>query len=283
MKRTTYVKYAAAALAGTAVLAACGTESGSGSGPVGEGETKKAPAIADAHWIPRKVTVDGKDYPLPEGKGSSRDEAEITFKPGTADPDVEGGESGGSVGCNSFGADAEIVGDTVRISDLAMTAMGCPGPVGEFEQKFIRVFDNDLKAAVQERNGIRTLTLTSPGGDSITLHDKSADPPPLKGTRWAVETQSDTKTDTKAYLTLTKDDAVTGSLGCNTFHGKATVKGGTIEFGRLATTRMVCSGPVMKTERELAEILSGKVSYLQERDSLTLTTASGKDLRARAE
>jgi heat shock protein HslJ len=278
MKRTTYVKYAAAALAGTAVLAACGTESGSGSGAVGEGETKKAPAIADTRWVPQKVTVDGKDYLLPEVKGSSR-EAEIIFKPGTADPDVGGGESGGSVGCNSIGADAEIVGDTVKISDLVMTLMGCPGPVEEFEQKFVGVFDNDLKAAVQERNGVRTLTLTSPEGDSITLRDGPAVTPPLKGTRWAIQTE----TDTKAYLTLTGDNAVTGSLGCNTFHGKATVKGGTIEFGRLATTRMVCSGPVMKTERELTEILSGKVSYQQERDSLTLTTASGKDLRARAE
>lgn len=287
MKRTTCVKYAAAALAGTAVLAACGTESGSGSGAVGEEETKKTPAIAaaiaDTRWIPQKVTVDGKDHLLPEEKGSRHGEAEITFKPGAAEPDISGGDSGGSVGCNSFGADSEIVGDTVKISDLAMTTMGCPGPVGEFEKKFIGVFDNDLKAAIEERDGARTLTLTSPDGDSITLRDGPAVTPPLKGTRWAVETTADTKTDTKAYLTLTGDNTVTGSLGCNTFHGRATVRSGTIEFGRLATTRMVCSGPVMKTERELTEILSGKVSYQQERDSLTLTTAAGEDLRARAE
>lgn len=265
MKRTTYAKYAAAALAGTTVLTACGTES------VGTRSSEDVSTIADTSWVPRKVTVDGKDYLLPD-KGAPK-KAHITFKPGAADPDVDGGESGGSVGCNSIGADVDIEGETVKVSDLAMTLIGCQGAVGEFERKFVDVFANDLKAELDGSAGARTLTLTSPDDDSITLREEKA--PALKGTRWTLGT--------KAYLTLTKNNTVTGSLGCNTFNGKVTVKDGTIEFGRLSTTRMMCSAPVMKKERELAEILSGKVSYQQEHDSLTLTTAAGKDLRARAE
>ncbi|MEU0948463.1 META domain-containing protein [Streptomyces canus] len=273
MKRTTYAKYAAAALAGITVLAACGTES-VGTGP--KDVSTYADTIADTSWVPRKVTVDGKDYVLP-AKGALK-KARITFKPGTADPDTGGGDSGGSVGCNSIGADVDIRGDTVKVSDLVQTLMGCPGAVGEFEEKFVAVFDNDLKARLDGPPGARTLTLTSPEHDTITLREEK--PPALKGTRWSLGEN--------AYLTFTKDNTVAGSLGCNTFHGSATVKDGTdkdgtIEFGRLATTRMMCAGPVMKTERELAGILDGKVSYQQKHDSLKITKAPGKSVTARAE
>ena len=264
MKRTTYAKYAAAALAGTTVLAACGTESAGTT-------TKDVSAIANTSWVPRKVTVDGKDYALPT-KGALK-RAHIVFKPGAAEPEMDGGDSGGSVGCNSIGADVDIRGDTVKVTDLVRTLMGCPGAVGEFEEKFVGVFDNDLKARLEGPPGARTLILTSPQDDSITLREEK--PPALKGTRWSLGEN--------AYLTLTKNNTVSGSLGCNTFNGKATVKDGTIEFGRLATTRMMCSGQVMKTERELAEILTGKVSYQQEHDSLKITKAPGKSVTARAE
>ncbi|WP_155060532.1 META domain-containing protein [Streptomyces blattellae] len=293
MKRTaknmTYS--AAAALAGTAVLAACGTESGSST--AGEGETKDVSTIADTRWVPQSVTVDGKDYTLPGADSFDLEDARITFKPGAADPGVPGGESGGTVGCNHFGADIEIEGDTVKVSDLVTTNMGCPGPVGEFEAKFLHVFRGSLKAATGEHDGTKTLTLTSGNGDRISLREgTSGTAPPLQGTRWTINTLLSRESGdpvaeslpagAKAHLTLTKNNTVTGSLGCNTFNAKATVKDGTIEIGPLATTRMVCSEPVMKTERELTEILSGKVSYQQKHKSLTITRSFGEGLLARA-
>ncbi|WP_328872364.1 META domain-containing protein [Streptomyces sp. NBC_00287] len=297
MKRTTSVKYAAAALAGTAVLAACGTESGSGSGSVGDGEktTRTTDVMADTRWVPHTVTVDGKEYKLPtEEKNFRVDEAHITFKPGAAEPDVGGGESGGTVGCNDFGADVEIDGDTVKITDLASTAMGCPGPVQEFEEKFQSVFTGTLKAEIEEQDGTKFLTLTRGEGDSITLAEGPAEEPEpaLKGTKWTIDTLVSGKGDdataqslpkgAKAHLTLAKDGTASGNLGCNNFRGKATVKDGTIEFGPLSTTRMLCEGPVMKAEQELTDILSGKVSYQQKDQELTLTAASGAGLVARA-
>ncbi|MFI0512997.1 META domain-containing protein [Streptomyces sp. WSLK1-5] len=270
MKRTTRVKCAALAAVGTTLLAACGSESGTGSDSVTDGaKVTGAGALTDVEWLPQKVIADGKEYALPKNAG----DAHITFESGTADPEVGGGDSGGSVGCNSIGADAEIDGDTVRITDLTQTLMGCPDPIGAFETRFTSVFEGTHKAEVSERDGIRTLTLTRADGDSITFREKPA--PPLKGTRWAIGP--------RAHLTLTANNTVTGSLGCNTFSGKATVKDGTIEFGRLATTRMMCAGPVMKSERELAGILSGKVSYQQEHDSLKITKAPGRSVTARAE
>ncbi len=283
------VTYAAVALVGSAALAACGTQTGTGTG---SGEVGSDVPVAGTRWVPEKLTVDGKDIPLPE----EAHDAHVTFEPGAAKPGEGGGESGGSVGCNSIGADVEVEGDIVRVSDLAMTEMGCPGPVQDFEEQFVGIFDGDLTAKIKEGDGeARTLTLTSDKGDSITLGSEAA--PPLMGTKWTDDALTGKGADGtaeslpeaargKAYLTFSKDGTVRGSLGCNTFSGKAAVKdgeSGTIEFGRLATTRKLCSAPVMRTENEIKEILSGKVAYEKEHDALTLTADSGKGLTARAE
>lgn len=295
--RTTRLKYAVAVLTGTAVLAACGTESGDHGRTVGDGGAKTTTDttdIAGIRWVPQKVTVDGKEYTLPTDDENPRlDDAHITIRPGKAEPDIAGDDTGGTVGCNHFGAAAALDGDTLKITDLASTAMACHGPVQKFEQRFLSVFDGTLKIAVEERDGTKTLTLTSTDGDSITLSEGTAEPAPaLKGTRWTIDTLISGKGDdgtarslpkgVKAHLTLAADGTASGSLGCNTFRGKATVKDGTIAFGPLATTRKVCAGPEMKTERELIDILAGKVSYQQEQRNLTLTAASGQGLSARA-
>ncbi|MEV0177056.1 META domain-containing protein [Streptomyces sp. NPDC050803] len=298
------MKYAAVALAGTAVLAACGTESGdAGSSGVEDGgkstKTLKATDIEGINWVPRKVTVDGKEYPLPVGvKDFPVDDAHIVFKPGAAKQDVDGGESGGSVGCNRIGGDVEMDGDTLKITDVVSTAMGCPEPVGTFEQKFMSVFDGSLKAALEGRDGARTLTLTSTNGDSITLSETetggAADwAVPLKGTKWNIDTLVSGKGDdgtaqslpsgVEPHLTLAEDGSVSGNYGCNTFRGEAVVKNGTIDFGRLSSTKMACEGPARETELKLIDILSGKVSYQQKDKSLTITAASGDGLVAHAE
>ncbi|MER6671942.1 META domain-containing protein [Streptomyces sp. NPDC000983] len=293
MKRTTHAKYTAAALTGMALLAACGTESGSDSGAVGDGgKTKKDAAIADTRWVPQRVTVDGREYALPTDVKEFRvDEAHIVFKPGTTEPGMGGGRSGGTVGCNGFGADVTVDGDTVRITDLGSTAMGCPGPVQKFEERFLSVFTGTLEADVQGRDGTRTLTLTRGDGDSITLKEgpvKNEPEPALTGTEWTVDTLTQGKTaeslpkGVEVHFTLAEDGTVSGSLGCNKFRGEATVKDGVIDFGRLSTTRMLCEGPAMKTERAMIDILSGKVSYQQKDRTLTLTNPPGQGLIAKA-
>ncbi|MER6677537.1 META domain-containing protein [Streptomyces sp. NPDC000983] len=287
----TFARYTAAAVTGVALLAACGTESGSGSAAVGDGEkTKKDIAIADTRWVPQRVTVDGEKYALPTDVKEFRvDEAHIVFKPGTAEPGVGGGRSGGTVGCNGFGADVTVEGDTVRIADLAATEMGCPGPVQEFEERFLSVFTGTLEAGVQGRDGARTLTLTRGGGDAITLKEgpvENEPEPALTGTEWTVDTLTRGESaeslpkGVEAHFTLAEDGTVSGSIGCNTFRGEATVEDGVIDFGRLSTTRRLCDA--MKYLQPLTDNLSGKVSYLVKDGILTLTNPSGKGLTARA-
>lgn len=73
-----------------------------------------------------------------------------------------------------------------------------------------------------------------------------------------------------------------GNLGCNSFHGKATVSGSTITFGPLASTRKMCPGPEMKLERALLGVLKGKTSYEIDHRSLSIEAKSGEGLDASA-
>ncbi|MFH8371449.1 META domain-containing protein [Streptomyces sp. NPDC018031] len=277
MKRHFKATYAAAAaLACTVVLAACGNETGSSDTVGGD-----AP-VTGVQWEPQSVTVGDKKYGLP-----SQTDAHISFKPGK--DGAEGGESGGVPGCNHLGADVEVEGDTLRVRDTALTAMGCAGEVQRFEERFMEVFTGDLKSEVSEDG--KTLTLTQDDGDRIVLTAKPPKPAkPLRGTTWQVNGLVDKETtqslpqgtEGKAHLRLGKGGEVSGSLGCNTFTSEATVKDGRIEFGPIASTRKMCPDAVMQVENRVRAVLSGPVSYDHDDRRLSLTADSGKGLTASA-
>lgn len=252
-------------------LAACGTESGSGSGAGGDGDgsvTTDLP-LTGVHWSVDSVTVDGKKSAAPDGA-----HVEITSK----------GRAQGNYGCNHFGADVKVDGDTITVSPGEMTEMGCAKDIQGFENALRTAFSGKLKAKIADEK----LTLTTEKGDSIAL--TSERPAPLVGTKWTVnsllsgETASSLPpgTEKNAYLTFGKDGSVRGGLGCNTFTSTAKISGSTITFDRLATTRRMCAGTAMTLENHLRGVLDGKVTYKLQHRGLTLTAADGKGLAATA-
>ena len=72
----------------------------------------------------------------------------------------------------------------------------------------------------------------------------------LQGTSWTLVKIGDQEITLEAPPTLTvgADGAVSGSTGCNTYNGTATIEGNSISFGPLATTRVFCSGAPGVTE-----------------------------------
>ncbi|MGW2816741.1 META domain-containing protein [Streptomyces sp. NPDC001415] len=114
---------------------------------------------------------------------------------------------------------------------------------------------------------------------------------PLTTTRWTVNGLLDTGvsqrvpdgTAGKAYLIFGEDGRVQGKAGCNTIRGAATVSASahTITFGPLGSTRMLCTGPEMRLERAVLDVLKGKVGYRLDHRGLILTaTPGGKGLSA---
>ncbi|MFI2369993.1 META domain-containing protein [Streptomyces sp. NPDC018833] len=248
-------------------LSACGTEPGGGSG------NSVAPDVplTGVRWSVDSVSVDGKKTAAPTDAY-----VEITDK----------GRAMGNYGCNHFGADITIKGDTVTVGPGEMTEMGCDKKVQGFEDTLRAAFSGKLKAKVTDGR----LTLTTEKGDAIAM--TAEQPAPLIGTRWTVDslvsgetaTSLPAGTEGKAHLTIAEDGTVGGSLGCNRFSSTAKVSGDSITLGRLASTRKLCPGPEMDLERELVKVLGqGTVKYEVKHRTLTLTASNGKGLAAFAD
>ncbi|WP_274560278.1 META domain-containing protein [Streptomyces spiramyceticus] len=262
-------------------LAACGTESGSDAG--GDGTVKPDLQIAGVDWTVDSVTVDGKKLPAPKGTTVRIDED----KDGDGDNGNGKARASGNSGCNQFGADVDVKGDTITVGPGQSTEMACAKDIQKFEENLQRTFRGALKAKVTDDK----LTLTTTKGDTIALTaEKPAAAAPLVGTQWRVESLLDGDTATslpkdvagKANLVFGKDGSVGGNLGCNNVTGEAKVSGSTLTFSKIATTRKMCPPKIMETERALLKILDGKVKYELRDRTLTLVAADGNGLDARA-
>jgi hypothetical protein len=98
----------------------------------------------------------------------------------------------------------------------------------------------------------------------------------LEGTTWLLD-----KTIPGSEITaLFANGQVSGSAGCNTYQGtyRSTRAAGTntIEFGPLATTRMMCDEPLMDQEQLYLAALEAATEYTIEGFALTITYPGGE-------
>jgi len=70
----------------------------------------------------------------------------VSYNQTAAVPDVEtsiefkGGQMNGNVGCNGFGGEYKVNGDTLEFGSVMSTMMFCEGPVGDQEMAALAVF-----------------------------------------------------------------------------------------------------------------------------------------------
>lgn len=88
-----------------------------------------------------------------------------------AAPDVEtsiefkDGEVQGNVGCNGFGGEYEVEGDTFTFGSMMSTLMFCEGPVGEQEMGTLAVMKESATFVLDGE----TLTIASADGSSMIV------------------------------------------------------------------------------------------------------------------
>lgn len=75
------------------------------------------------------------------------------------------GTLGGNVGCNGFGGDYDVDGNTITFGPIVSTLMFCEGPVGEQETTTFNVF---FESATFVLDG-DTLTITSADDASVIV------------------------------------------------------------------------------------------------------------------
>ncbi|BAC71848.1 hypothetical protein AQJ43_21465 [Streptomyces avermitilis] len=267
---------------------ACGNEKGGGTGSSSVGADTE-PSVTGVHWTVDSVTVNGTTHQAPDG-------AHVEI--------AEDGRATGNYGCNSFHSTATFKGDRITLSRTLSTEMACEKRPMEFETTLARAL---AAGPLTAEAGQGKLTLTTAKGDRVHLtEEKDA---PLYGTKWTVNSliggdvaQSlPAAADGKAWLTFTKKSesgdkksgekergdkevgTVSGSLGCNRVSAMATVRGSHITLGAPRTTRQMCSGSLMTTEKSLLKLFDSTVSYRIDHRAITLTSENGEGIGAIAD
>ncbi|MQY29123.1 META domain-containing protein [Nocardia aurantia] len=194
-------------------------------------------------------------------------------------------------GCNTSTGAARFDEDTLVVTDLATTLLGCTsGKSGADDWQ-----TGLLRSSPTWKLDRNTLTLT--GNNSIvTLKDKKIVEPDrsLTGTAWVVTTliqpqglvRTATLDQVRPTLTIAADGAVTGSAGCNRLTGTADLpdNGGSDVTFHLATTRMACADDVMQLEGQVLQALDGHTTATVDGNTLTLRNpGNGTGLVLRAE
>lgn len=245
---------------------ACGTQPGGGSSSVGAGSSP----VTGVHWTVDSLTVDGRTRQAPES---------AYLRIG------EDGRVSGNAGCNSFGSTATLEGDRLDLGEIQMTDMGCAKAPMAFEESLSRTFASGTFTRKVKGD---ELTLTTDDGDRVNL-TKEQDAP-LYGTKWNITALGDADVahslpaGAKAYIVLDrKQGTLRGSLGCNHVSAKATVRDGHITLGTAKTTRMMCDGSLMTTEKTLLGLFDGTVGYELDHRTLALTSANGTVVSAVAD
>ncbi|GGK83305.1 META domain-containing protein [Ornithinimicrobium pekingense] len=242
------------------VLASCGAVGGAG-----------APEVGGRTFLSTAVTEDGNPHQLVDGSRVT-----LAF--------VDGRVRAGA-GCNTMSGAYSLDGDVLVTEELAMTEMGCPGPLMDQDTWLAGLLTGRPALAVQGDE----LTLTA-GSTVLTLLDREvADPDrPLVGTTWRVDSLisgdavSSVPAGAEATLTFGEDGTVSVSPGCNRGSGSYERGEGTVSVGPLVLTRMACQGPRGELESAVLEVLvAGELTARIEAASLTLQAGDvGLGLRA---
>lgn len=238
-------------------LAACGSEvraaDGGGGSPVG------------TSYLSIKLTEDGKVKQLVPGT-----RIRLDFR--------DGGALAFNAGCNQLGGTISLGGGVLTMDGYGGTEMGCD-PALQAQDEWLGEL---LKEGPTWKLEGDTLTLTR-GSTTLVLQDREIVEPdlPIAGTRWTVDgVLSGEAVDhfsqlPPAYLTI-KGERVTGSTGCNEFHGNVTHTAGSLSVGALTVTTSECAGDVGRQEKAVLSALAGKLSYSIDYNRLELRTADGK-------
>ncbi len=181
----------------------------------------------------------------------------------------------GTSGCNRYNGPAVVTSPAIKIGPLASTQMACTGPAADVEKAYLA----DLTNAASFTATADKLTIYDAAGASILVY--AAGPAnPLVG-EWNVTGYNNGKeavVSPIAGTTLTATftaDTVSGSSGCNDYHGSYKLDGDQVTIGPLASTMKACDQAIMDQEAAFLTALQTPSSVEQAGATITLRDASG--------
>lgn len=187
------------------------------------------------------------------------------------------GRTHGFSGCNQFMGSYTLEGETLVLGTLGGTMMACPEPAMSVEEAFLRSFSGALGVA-----GAGDALILTPVGGGAPLRFEREAPLSLEGRQWEVTgynngRQAVVSPQTGTRLTLMfQDGQVSGSSGCNRFHGSFTAAENRLTIHPLATTRKACDEAVMVQEQAFLAALESATTWDIVRGMLDVHRADGE-------
>ena len=185
----------------------------------------------------------------------------------------------GSTGCNRYHGTCLAADGSLRVTGVAMTMMAC----GEPETAVERAFTAALEAVATYRIDGDALELADADGH-VLLRFGVATAPALIGTRWIATMINNGRggvvsivEGTAVDIVLADDGGVSGSGGCNRYHGSYVLDGAALAFGPLASTLLLCASPDGVSEQETAYFgaLARVTTWTVPEDRLEFRAADG--------
>jgi heat shock protein HslJ len=250
----------------------CGGQ-GSTVQPGGSGGAGSADELRGRTFLSTAATEDGQPRQLVAGTRVS-----LWF--------TDDGRIVANTGCNTISGSVRLDGGKITVTnDLSITEMGCDPPRHAQDEWLAKL----LQATPTWQLDGDQLTVSA-GNTELTMIDRDVaePPPPLEGTRWFLDTLHASGTaasvppDANAFLVF-DGGRVTGSTGCNSLEGPATVSGSTIRFGEIVLTKKACPDTLANVERAVTAVLQGEVPFKIDAGRLTLNPDAEQGLSLRGD
>ena len=182
----------------------------------------------------------------------------------------------GNDGCNTFSGSYEADGSKLTFGPLAGTKMACGSPADEVS----RAVTTALARVRAYKQSADTLRMEDAGGETVLTYAAGA--AGIEGS-WTVlsvlydDAIRSAVADSEPTAEFSADGTISGSTGCNSFHGPYTLQGKKLEIGPLTATEEAC--PTTEASEQEAGYLSALESAVrieQAGPQLTLLNAEGQ-------
>ena len=219
-------------------------------------------------------------------------EAPIEGRTPTAE--FDGGQIGGSTGCNQYYGSYEVRGVELRFEGIGLTEMACLDPAGIMEQEraFVTALSSvetmrSVSGRLEMLDGSEAVVLTWDEVDELSADDGAE--ASLEGPRWHLTSVhegelSSSVVNGTAITAWFNEGELIGTAGCNSYSAPYTLDGGQITVGPVVLTKIACLEPegVMEQEMRFTAILEDVSSFVLDGDRLTLRTPDGRALELAA-
>jgi heat shock protein HslJ len=184
---------------------------------------------------------------------------------------IEGGQAGGTSGCNQYGGEVGLDGWSIRIGPVSMTEMACDEPVMAAEGMYVAALTD-----VTTVEHSRSLVLTGPNSElrySIVVPEPDA---ALVGTTWVLDTliSGDAASSIggeRATLTLDDQGGLEGTTGCRAFRAAYQADGASVRVTDLDVDDVICTEAISRQDRSVLAVIESGFQVAIEGRRLTLT------------